>query len=96
MLKSADGKKIRIIKSMARDWRQLGILLDFDSSGTELDIIDKRHHSDPELCCQAMFQHWLKGNGKEPHTWRNLIELIDDCDHEVLAKEIETALVSSR
>ena len=96
MLKSADGKKTKIINRMAPYWRLLGIHLDFDGSGTELEIIDKRHHSDPKLCCQAMFQHWLKGNGKEPHTWRTLIELIDDCDHEVLAKEIETALLSSR
>ena len=89
LLKSADGKKIQIIKRVAPSWRNLGILLDFDSSGTQLDIFDKKHHSDPESCCQAMFQCWLNGNGRGPHTWRTLIELIKDCDMEVLADEVE-------
>ena len=89
LLKSADGKKIQIIKRVAPSWRNLGILLDFDSNGTELAIIDKKHHGDPESCCQAMFQCWLNGSGRGPHTWRTLIELIKDCDMEVLAIEVE-------
>ena len=66
--------------------------MDFDDSGTQLDIIDTKHHGDPEACCEAMFQHWLKGNGVKPCSWRKLIELIDDCDQEVLAQDIQSAL----
>ena len=66
--------------------------MDFDDSGTQLDIIDTKHRGDPEACCEAMFQHWLKGNGVKPCSWRKLIELIDDCDQEVLAQDIQSAL----
>ena len=69
--------------------------MDFDKSGTQLDIIDTKHRGDPEACCEAMFQHWLKGNGISPCSWRTLIELLDDLDEDVLAQEIEAAVLSS-
>ena len=79
---------------MAPVWKDLGDLLDFDDDGTELDIIDKQHRLDPKACCRAMFQHWLKGNGKTPHTWRTIVKLIKDADRETLADEIETLFAS--
>lgn len=68
--------------------------MDFDESGTQLEIFDIKYRGDPEACCEAMFQHWLKGNGVTPCSWRTLIELIDDLDQEVLAQDIETAVSS--
>ena len=94
-LQTPQGKKIQIIKRMAPHWRQLGFLMDFDETGTQLDIIDKNHPLDAGACCQAIFQHWVKGNGVRPCSWRKLIEMIDDCDQEALAEEIQTALSSS-
>ena len=79
---------------MAPFWQRLGSLLDFDDYGTELDIIDKRYRSDPEACCRAMLQHWLKGNGIKPCSWQMMVELIKDADQETLAEEIETLLAS--
>ena len=92
VLRAAGGKKIQIIKRLASNWRELGILLDFDKAGTQLDIIEKAHPMDPIGCCQAMFQHWVKGNGVRPCSWNTLIELLDDCDQQALAKEIQEAL----
>ena len=92
VLRTAGGKKIQIIKRLAPSWRGLGILLDFDEAGTKLDIIDSKHRGNPEACCQAMFQHWVKGNGVTPCSWNTLIELLDDCDQQALAKEIQDAL----
>ena len=66
--------------------------MDFDDTGTQLDIIDIKHRGDPEACCEAMFQHWLKGNGITPCSWRTLIGLLEDLDQEVLAQEIETTV----
>ena len=69
--------------------------MDFDESGIELATIDSKHCGDPKECCRAVFQHWVNGTGVRPCSWRKLIELIDDCDQEALAKEIQTALSSS-
>ena len=93
-LKAANGKKIQIIKRLAAYWCKLGSLLDFDECGAQLDIIEVKHRGDPEGCCRAMFQYWMKGNGVRPCSWRTLIELLKDCDQEELAAEIEAALVS--
>ena len=92
VLRVAGGKKIQIIKRLAPNWRGLGILLDFDESGTQLDIIEKAHPMDPVACCQAMFQYWVKGNGVRPCSWNTLIELLEDCDQQGLAKEIQDGL----
>ena len=95
VLKIRDGKKIQIIKRMATHWRKIGFLMDFDETGTQLDIIGKNHPFDAEACCQAVFKHWVKGNGIRPCSWRKLIELIDICDQKILAKAIGTALSPS-
>ena len=68
--------------------------MDFDASGTQLDIIDAKYRGDPEACCHAVFQHWVKGNGVRPCSWRKLIELIEDVDQGELAHKIEAALSS--
>ena len=94
VLKQANGKKIRIIKRLAAYWRKLGLILDFDECGSQLDIIEQKCHGDPEACCQEMFQYWLKGNGVKPCSWRRLIELLEDCDQQALSEEIQEAISS--
>ena len=94
VLRTAEGKKINIIKKVAPKWQTLGDQLEFDDSGTELELIKTKHPNDPEACCRSMFQHWVKGNGVKPCSWRKLIELLGDCDLEVLAKEVRTTLTT--
>ena len=93
LLKTSDGTGVRveIIKRVAPHWRDLGILMDFDKEGTQLKNIEEKY-SDPIRCCQAMFRYWLNGNGRGPHSWNTLIELLEDCDHATLADEIRNAL----
>ena len=92
MLQTPQGK-IKIISRVAPFWRELGFLMNFDKSGTEINTIDQKYRGDPKDCCRAMFQHWLNGNGVKPCSWHKLIELIDDCDQEALAKEIQSAFL---
>ena len=88
MIKTADGKKIRIISTVASKWQELGDQLEFDEFGAKLDAIKTKNHENPEACCREMFQHWLKGNGVKPCSWRSVIELLEDCDFEVLAGQV--------
>ena len=94
VLRTAKGKKIQIIKRLAPKWRKFGILLDFDESGTQVDIIQAKHSGDPENCCEATFQFWLKGNGLRPCSWRKLIEVLEDCGEQTLAQDINSALTT--
>ena len=77
---------------MASRWQNIGDQLEFDSSGTKLGLIQSTHPADPKACCRDMFQHWLNGNGVRPCSWHKLIELLKDCDYEVLAQDIQDAL----
>ena len=94
LLKTSSREKIKIIKRLAPSWSTVGILLAFDDEGTQVETIDKKHRGDPVACCQAMFQHWLSGNGRKPLSWRTVIELLEDADQEVLAGEVRNALVT--
>ena len=94
LLKTSSGGKIKIINRLAPNWNIIGILLAFDDEGTQVATIDQKHRGDPVACCQAMFQHWLSGNGCKPLSWRTLIELLEDSDQEVLAGEVRNVLVA--
>ena len=94
VLKQANGNKIRIIKRLAPYWQDLGLILDFDKSGSQLVIIEQKCRGDPEACCREMLQYWVKGNGVKPCSWRTLIELLDDCDQQTLSEEIQEAITT--
>ena len=90
MLKTAEGKRIKIIETVASKWKTLGFLLEFDEFGAKLDAIKVKNNNDPQECCSEMFQLWLKGSGVRPCSWRKLIELLEDCDFEVLAGQVNS------
>ena len=90
MLKTAEGKRIKIISTIASKWRALGDQMEFDEFGAKLDAIRSKNNNDSEECCREMFQHWLKGSGVRPCSWRKLIELLEDCDFEVLAEQVNS------
>ena len=95
LLLKAAGGKIRIISRLAPRWRNLGYIMNFDPTGAKIESIEQKYRGDPEECCCAMFQHWLNGNGVRPCSWGTLIELLEDCDQQVLVEEIQSALSAS-
>jgi hypothetical protein len=95
LLRTFQGKKIKIIERVAPFWQRLGDQLDFDDSGSRLSLIKAEYPTNPVACCRAMFQHWLNGNGLTPCSWRTLVDLLDDLDEVVLAQDIQSALSAS-
>ena len=89
-LKTAEGRKVEIIKSLTSQWRQLGLLMDFDDEGRTVDLIETEHQMKGQaVCCQEVFKLWLKGPDA---TWGNLIELLIDCEQTSLAEQVKDAL----
>ena len=85
-MKTVEGEKVEIIKSMTPQWKQLGLLMDFDKEGLTVDLIEAEHQLKGQAaCCQEMFKLWLKSPDA---TWNNLIELLIDCDQKVLAEHV--------
>ena len=89
-LKTAEGEKVEIIKSLTPQWRQLGLLMDFDDEGRTVDLIKAEYQSEGQtVCCQEVFKLWLRGPDA---TWGNLIELLIDCEQTALAEQVKDAL----
>ena len=89
-LKTSKGKVLQIIKSIAPQWKTIGDLMDFDDDGNKVDLIANEHKEDgPVACCRKVFTLWLKGTHA---TWRNLIDLLNDCEMGELVQEIKNAL----
>ena len=92
ILKTTTGEKIKIIESVAPQWKELGDLLDFDHEGRTLELIEANNQQKSRVeSCREMFVYWLRGKGREA-TWGVLIELLDDIDQSELAKKVKTAL----
>ena len=84
------GKKVEIIKSLTPQWRQLGLLMDFDDEGRTVDLIEAEHQMKGQTAsCQEVFKLWLKGSDA---TWGNLIKLLIDCEQTALAEQVKDAL----
>ena len=89
-MRTAKGERVEIINSMTPQWRQLGLLMDFDKEGRTVDLIEAEHQLKGQAaCCQEMFKLWLKSPDA---TWDNLIELLIDCEQKVLAEQVKNAL----
>ena len=89
-MKTREGTKINILSAVTLRWQELGEQLEFDEFGEQLDHIKTRKKGNPEACCREMFQHWLKGNGVRPCSWRQLIELLEYCDFIELAGQVRS------
>ena len=89
-LKSAKGDKVEIIKTIAPDWKQFGLLLDLDPQGQEVQRIEvERAQKGSNFCCQEMFRVWL---GSPNATWGNLMEVLNDSEQKMLARRVKIAL----
>ena len=51
--------------------------------------------SDCEQTCLEILREWLAGRGKQPITWKTLIEVLDDIELCTLAREIATVKLLS-
>ena len=95
VMRTADGQKIEIVKTVATKWRDVGVLLDFDAKGDTLDRIKADWvHEGVESCSQSMFQHWLQGNGVRPASWATLLEILEDSRFVSLAADVRRHLTS--
>ena len=91
-LKNAKGEKIEIIKTIAPDWKQVGLLMDFDPKGKKVASIEAEHahkRNGPVICCQEIFTLWLD---QPDATWGNLLELLTDSEQKDLAEQVKDAL----
>lgn len=82
-------RKINIIQEIGIKYTNFGILLLKDETGSNVAAITKKHLGSAELINIEILQEWLAGRGKEPVSWRTLIEVLRKAGLGVLADDIE-------
>ncbi len=75
---------VRIIKEVQADWLTLTGHLRLQSSF----VRSLQTYRDPHYCCWVVFNEWLKGDGREPKTWETVIQVLNEMEYTVFAKEL--------
>ena len=83
------GSHINIIEKVGTKYNEFGVLLLEDEMGSKVDTIESHYREDPERINHEIFRRWLRGEGKQPVTWKILIEVLHDSRLSYIAKEIE-------
>ena len=88
-----DGRKVRVIKSIAAEWEALAIRFGFE--GMIISAIKKGAFYQPDDACCKMLIRWLNGEqGLKPPTWFNLIQCLEETDEfPSLTRDIKEAIM---
>ena len=83
-----------IVAEIQNDYELFGTLLLKDTSGSVIRSIKTVTHGSPLDSTAAILHQWLEGKGRQPVTWRTLIECLRDMKLNIVAESIEGALSS--
>lgn len=82
---------INIPQQIGTKYIQFGILLLNDSNGDRVYSIEHKRREHAEQINIKILQEWIKGEGKQPVSWKTLTEVLRKIDLSWLATEIEEA-----
>ena len=82
-------RRINIPQEIGVKYYQFGILLLEDDTGARIHAIAHEHRDNAERINTEVLQQWINGRGKQPVTWKTLIEVLHDIELSRLAREIE-------
>ena len=86
-----DGVK-DIVAEIQNDYIRLGGCLLEDEGGNKVHGIEKAKRDDPVAITEEILRQWRQGKGKEPVTWRILVDCLREVQLNVAADDIEGAL----
>ena len=74
---------VNIPQAIGRNYLAFGVLLLNDEDGSKVDAATEKHGNLGILKC------WVQGAGRQPVTWRTLMQVLRVSDFTALAEEIE-------
>ena len=85
-------KEVHIRDSIASEWKELGIMLKFESE--DLRTIEKSKFFQPKDCCLEILDQWLQGHtcNKKPITWETLLMALMEVGCYTVAEQVWGAL----
>ena len=84
------GNRLKVIQSVAADWKLLGLALEFDYA--MLMVIERSNLHLVEDSCLDLLHRWLSGEACQPITWERLIEALREVGQTALAAKLEDTL----
>lgn len=81
-----------LIERTAQQFKKIGITLLHDKDGSIVENIEMGHHHKPVPTMRTIYEKWIRRS--RDHSWKILVQCWRDCDHAVLASEVETILTS--
>ena len=63
------------IPEQSTNYTSFGILLLNDSNAAQVKTIETKYHDTQEINLE-MLQQWIEGSGKQPVTWRTLVDVL--------------------
>lgn len=88
-------KKIKVHEQIGIKYYELGVFLLDDRNGVEVQAIALKHSNNADGINKEILSKWLQGMGKQPVTWRTLIEVLRYVDLNSLANDIESSGIFS-
>ena len=90
MMKSADGKPLKMIQKVAAgDYMTFGMLLLQDDNGEEVNVLKRDHiHDGAESVTQAFLIKWLTSGAASTRTYQHLIECLRQSELGALSDNI--------
>ena len=94
MLELSGGKKLRIMESVAPQWKQMAVALGF--SVARIKSIEKGEHYQPDDASFEIFSRWLEGeHDLKPPTWEVLIQCLMQANILDIAKMLNNIQIVS-
>ena len=87
-------RRINISQEIGTKYITFGTLLLEERTGERVSALAHKHMSDSEQTSLEILREWFAGRGKQPVTWKTLIEVLDDIELCTLAREIAAVKLS--
>ena len=80
---------VNVIREVAPCWEKFALCLKMERN---MIGIWKRNTNEVEDAAMKLFDHWLDGNGRQPISWRTLIQALCEAGLHVIAADVEKIL----
>ena len=88
-------RRINLPQEISTKYKQFGILLLNDCNGARVCNMEHKYRGNVEQINVEILQEWTNGEGKQPVSWKTLIEVLCDAELSTLANEIEAVKMES-
>lgn len=82
---------IDVLKEIGIEYKKFGVLLLEDERGNKVRSIISQWREDPENINHEIVGQWLNGKGKQPVTWKTLVEVLHASNLSYIAEIIEAS-----